>query len=81
MATMDGSGFEREAMDAGGHSVVAACGVSACRNNQDGQCRAGTIHIAFVEGMAHCATFMPGDADEAVGVSGVSMDMGGANAI
>ena len=59
--------------------MVAACEVSVCRHNSDGQCLAGTIHIAFVDGMAHCATFAPDDDSLAHGMAGG--DTAGPNSI
>ncbi len=42
-----------------GGSVVSECDVTDCLYNQDHQCVAGAIKVAFVDGMAHCATYSP----------------------
>lgn len=43
------------------HSTVGACDVTVCTHNRDHQCHAGEIHVAFVDGMAHCETYTPRD--------------------
>ena len=42
-----------------GGSVVSECNVTNCLHNQEQQCVAGAIKVAFVDGMAHCATYSP----------------------
>ncbi len=42
-------------------TIVGECGVTLCRFNVSRQCRAGSVSIAFVNGMAHCATYDPKD--------------------
>lgn len=53
MSNMDG------AMGGTPQSVVGACDVTNCTYNQAHQCTAGSIQVAFVDGMAHCATYTP----------------------
>lgn len=48
-------------------SVVASCDVTMCTFNQQHQCRAGSIQVAFVEGMAHCATYTPREGAMGIG--------------
>jgi hypothetical protein len=50
-----------ERMDGSSHSVVSACDVTDCTHNKEHQCHAGSIQVAFVDGMAHCATYHPSD--------------------
>lgn len=50
-------------------SVVASCDVTMCSFNQQHQCRAGSIQVAFVEGMAHCATYTPSEGAIGIGSS------------
>ncbi len=38
-------------------SYVGECGVTICRFNKARRCYAGSIEVAFVDDMAHCATF------------------------
>jgi hypothetical protein len=52
------TGMQNEAMS-GNTSIVGSCDVTMCTYNQQHQCKAGSIQVAFVEGMAHCATYMP----------------------
>lgn len=40
-------------------SMVSACDVTDCTFNKEQQCHAGTIRVALVDGMAHCATYTP----------------------
>jgi hypothetical protein len=40
-------------------SYVGECGVTVCRFNKSRTCYAGSIEVALVDGMAHCATFDP----------------------
>jgi hypothetical protein len=40
-------------------SVVSACDVTDCTFNRAQQCHAGSIQVALVDGMAHCATYSP----------------------
>lgn len=47
-------------------SMVERCDVTTCVHNQAQQCQAGTITVAMVDGMAHCATFT--SRDEATGI-------------
>ncbi len=53
--------------DSLGGSVVSSCDVTDCLYNQDHQCVAGAINVAFVDGMAHCATYSPGQEGETGG--------------
>lgn len=48
-------------------SMVEHCGVTMCVYNQAHQCSAGRITIAFVDGMAHCATFTERDQISGIG--------------
>lgn len=57
------------AMGGTGQSVVSACDVTNCSYNQAHQCTAGSIQVAFVDGMAHCATYAPSGG--AVGIGGM----------
>jgi len=56
-------------------SVVAACDVTMCSFNQQHQCHAGSIQVAFIEGMAHCATYTPREGAIGIGSSDVSQGM------
>jgi hypothetical protein len=56
-------------MNGTSQSVVGACDVTNCTFNKARSCTAGSIQVAFVDGMAHCATYTPGD-----GATGVSSD-------
>ena len=40
-------------------SYVGECSVTVCRFNKMRRCYAGSIEVALVNGMAHCATFDP----------------------
>jgi hypothetical protein len=42
---------------------VNVCDVTACSFNTQHECHAGAIHIAFVNGMAHCETYTPREGD------------------
>lgn len=64
------SGMNSGSMDAS-QSVVASCDVTMCTFNQQHQCHAGSVQIAFVEGMAHCATYTPREGAMGIGSSGV----------
>jgi hypothetical protein len=44
-------------------SEVNICDVTACTFNAEHECHAGAIHIAFVDGMAHCETYTPREGD------------------
>ena len=52
-------------------SMVASCDVTMCMFNQQHQCHAGSIQVAFVEGMAHCATYTPREGAMGVGSSSI----------
>ncbi|MBV9848156.1 MAG: DUF1540 domain-containing protein [Armatimonadetes bacterium] len=77
MAATDSTELTTDAAGTAGQSVVGGCSVSVCRYNRDGQCAAGTIHIAL-DGMAHCAAFVPGDDTD---TAGTGLDMGGKDTI
>ncbi len=65
-----------------GTSMVESCDVTNCTYNRSNQCHAGAIKVAFVDGMAHCATYTPAGgaigmgSTEAMG-SGVAQDAPG----
>ena len=40
-------------------TYIGECGVTICRFNKARRCYAGSIEVALVNGMAHCATFDP----------------------
>ncbi|GAB4208810.1 MAG: hypothetical protein OHK0022_38880 [Roseiflexaceae bacterium] len=48
-------------------STVERCGVTMCVYNQAHQCTAGSITVALVDGMAHCATFTERDQASGIG--------------
>jgi prepilin-type processing-associated H-X9-DG protein len=52
-----------------GQSMVSACDVTNCTYNRSNQCHAGAINVAFVDGMAHCATYTPTGSAMGVGSS------------
>lgn len=43
-------------------SQVSSCDVTGCTFNVEKRCGASAIHVTFVDGMAHCATYEPGGA-------------------
>ncbi len=55
-----------------GQSVVSSCDVTNCTFNQERQCNAGSIQVAFVDGMAHCATYTPTSGAMGVGSTDVA---------
>jgi len=55
-----------------GQSVVSSCDVTNCTFNQARQCNAGSIQVAFVDGMAHCATYTPGSGAMGLGSTDVA---------
>jgi hypothetical protein len=54
-------------MGGSGQSTVSSCDVTNCTYNQARQCTAGSIMVAFVDGMAHCATYTPEGGAAAMG--------------
>jgi hypothetical protein len=56
---MDDTMMQREQMRDAPQSVVGSCDVTNCTYNDQRRCTAGTIQIAFVDTMAHCATYTP----------------------
>jgi hypothetical protein len=58
-------------MEGTSNSVVSSCDVTNCSFNKARSCTAGSIQVAFVDGMAHCATYAP--ADSATGMTSDSI--------
>jgi len=53
----DTSRYPAEGAGGDSLSLVGGCAAMACRYNAAYQCRAGAINVAFVDGVAQCATF------------------------
>jgi hypothetical protein len=56
---MDDTTMQREQMREAPQSVVGSCDVTNCTYNDQRHCTASTIQVAFVDNMAHCATYTP----------------------
>ena len=56
---MENTGTQHEQMRNAPESVVGSCSVTNCTYNDQHHCTAKSIQVAFVDGMAHCATYTP----------------------
>jgi hypothetical protein len=57
-------------------SVVGSCDVTSCTYNQQHHCHAGSIQVALVDGMAHCATYTPKEGAMGMGSTEVPQHTG-----
>lgn len=59
-----------------GESMVGGCAATTCLYNLSRHCTAGAISVAFVNGLAQCATFTPREATNGL-PAGVGADASG----